>query len=1075
MANNHIIIGLGGTGGNVIKDFRKQIIDKYGKLDVPQVSNIDYIYVDSKKSEFDEQEWQYQGKDIGLGLNGTILLQAGRLDEILNTQPRPAFVGKKENWGGIISDKALVGKAGNQIRRLGRVNFSYSVEEFTERVISKIKKLGNNKAPNTEVHIIVGLAGGTGSGCVIDATNKLLLKIQHGAISNVQIKLYLKLPELDVPSKYTGGYFGKYEGVSFYKLNGYAALKEINGLSNGVFIPYDISEIRKREEPDNKLTTAYLFTEKNNADIQFNDPSLVTNAIASLLYLKAITLNSYKEVKDAIDKAENQTLVPEYNFELNWNFPSAGVYKLGVPKTQINDYLITKLLLQAFDKLLFNNFKEDGTAFSGKYDPTVAQKEINEILTFKRSQLLHEWYLEYDFLILDEPMLDMKNPNHPAWGLMRPEEDDVSFKAEFDKCYGINYSRIVINNLFQGSQITDREKLGCLQMAINDFFTSKYKGVGYENYVNRMQEGRKKIADFIAQRIKNKMFGNDSGFTRFYPLKSYVDIINTIIQGYFDEIEKELVRERSSNEAILALKIKELDSIKKDFVESFGLIGNKNKREKAVNTFKTTIEEYWRAIITLRGIEFASQFIRAELTNSLRDIHKDIEQNVKYAEMKRDALQKNLKEVEDKLNSSDKIKGMRSLTNDQKLNEYLQRIFMGEDKSGRFKLELGRLERLILENQERIFSAILSRTTDDNKNEPLNILDDLSFLRKDLNEIIESLFNPKTFEELGIKDTFYNAHIIDVLYDKFNGDIKNTQLRDLFDDMVIRSAPMAKYRSKRASAKDKNLVVITEIEGVSQGDDKKLDFFNQLSKYMENSFKTDDTTVVVLKEPELKNEITFAQFRYLEFPDNFESVFQLKKVYDKYTNNHEIMFLMHSEDVSHLLELIPPVGSEGRDFKDVIFPFLMILDGANAFEDEGMYKNEKGEEFWRIKEKVNVSSAVSANSNGESKVDGQSITVPLGAKSIEDFYQKVDFDSLNNEFPENGIVKSFVSSPVYFAFRKKAFNILRQADKVEMVKNNITKMTEMVLEQVGNNENDPRYQRYQKARTKVFEIINILN
>jgi hypothetical protein len=1044
MANNHIIIGLGGTGGNVIKDFRKQIIDKYGTLDVPEVSNIEYLYVDSKKSEFDEQEWQYQGKDIGLGLNGILLLQAGRLDEILNTQPRPAFVGKKEDWGGIISDKALVGKAGNQIRRLGRVNFSYSVDDFTERVISKVKKLGNNKVADTEVHIVVGLAGGTGSGSVVDATNKLLLKLQHGAISNVQVKLYLKLPELDVPSKYTGGYFGKYEGVSFYKLNGYAALKEINALSNGVFVPYDISEIRKRENSENKLTTAYLFTEKNNKDIQFNDPGLVTNAIASLLYLKSITLNSYKDVKDAIDKAENQTLVPEYNFELNWNYPSAGVYKLGVPKTQIDDYLSVKLLLQAFDKLLYSNHKDDGSAYIGKYDQSVAQKEINEILTFKRTQLLREWYLEYDFLILDEPMRDMKSQNQPAWGLMHAEVDDVSFNQEFEKCLEVNVQRIIVNNLYQGSQITDREKLGYLKMAINDFFNTKYKGVGYERYVAKMQENRKKLADFIALRIKNKMFGNDSGFTRFYPLKSYSDIITTIIQGYFDQIEKDLVRDRTINESIVNTKAKELVVIEKDFVDSFGLIGNKNKREKAIATFKASIEEYWRAIVKLQGIEFASQFIRAELTNSLKDIHEEIEENVNYAELKRDA------------------------------NNYLKRLFLGEDKSGRFKSELARLERLIIDNKDRIFSAIQTRETSDNKSEPLNILDDLVFLRKDLNEIIKSLFDPNTFRELGISDTFYNAHIIDVLYDKFNGDIKNAQLRDLFDDMVIRSAPMAKYRNKGKSSKGKALVVITEMLGVSEGEDKKLKFYNQLVDYMKNKFETDDTQVVVLKEAVLKSEITFAQFRYLEFPDNFESIFQLKKVYDKYNNNHEIMFLMHSEDVSHLPELTPPVGNEGKDFKDAIFPYLMVLDASNAFEEEGFYRSGKGEDFWRIKEKVNLSRAISSHSDVSSESDAPSIVIPLGAKSIEDFYVKVDLDKLNDEFPEDGNVKYFVSSPVYFAFRKKAKNILKNADKVELVKQKITRMTEDILIEVGNNENHPKYQRYQKARTRVFEIINIL-
>ena len=54
MSNNHLIVGLGGTGGKVIRQLRKTLErskDAQGKM--PTDARFDYLYVDTSSDELD--------------------------------------------------------------------------------------------------------------------------------------------------------------------------------------------------------------------------------------------------------------------------------------------------------------------------------------------------------------------------------------------------------------------------------------------------------------------------------------------------------------------------------------------------------------------------------------------------------------------------------------------------------------------------------------------------------------------------------------------------------------------------------------------------------------------------------------------------------------------------------------------------------------------------------------------------------------------------------------------------------------------------------------------------------------
>ena len=59
--HNHILIGLGGTGGKTLREFRKELFQRHRTV-VPSGLRIEYLYLDSSESDLNESEsWRVLG------------------------------------------------------------------------------------------------------------------------------------------------------------------------------------------------------------------------------------------------------------------------------------------------------------------------------------------------------------------------------------------------------------------------------------------------------------------------------------------------------------------------------------------------------------------------------------------------------------------------------------------------------------------------------------------------------------------------------------------------------------------------------------------------------------------------------------------------------------------------------------------------------------------------------------------------------------------------------------------------------------------------------------------------------
>src|SRR5437870_7525108 len=134
MNANHLIIGLGGTGGKIIRSFRKAIYREFRKETADNI-NVSYLYVDSSDEmmKLEDPSWKILGTSVQLDRKSQLLIQdanlAARMDNINDYPGIKPWIGDPDQWRDILG--SIIGVTlGGQKRRLGRFLFSCKASDF---------------------------------------------------------------------------------------------------------------------------------------------------------------------------------------------------------------------------------------------------------------------------------------------------------------------------------------------------------------------------------------------------------------------------------------------------------------------------------------------------------------------------------------------------------------------------------------------------------------------------------------------------------------------------------------------------------------------------------------------------------------------------------------------------------------------------------------------------------------------------------------------------------------------------------------------------------------------------------
>ena len=305
-------------------------------------------------------------------------------------------------------DKAADG----QKRRLGRFLFACKVQEFNQRLKLRVAELQNTGESAVTFHVCTGLAGGTGSGSLID----VIAQIRHAYSERAKhrILLYALLPEEHPKPNWDAG---------SYHSNGYAALLDLNALSVGRLHPHDITGEQDRLDVPDPFAGCYLFTNENANGLAVDVDRDIPGIAADFLYQKIVASSALGWTGlDRIESGENGDSSPETDAagrkkERSKKFLAFGLKRLAIPEDEIREYLAYSFTRQAALQLAFNNWSDEvgfrDEARNQEFASLVSEKET-----------LQRWRLTDEHLTLSQPVLPMEISS-PRWKPINTEWADL--------------------------------------------------------------------------------------------------------------------------------------------------------------------------------------------------------------------------------------------------------------------------------------------------------------------------------------------------------------------------------------------------------------------------------------------------------------------------------------------------------------------------------------------------------------------------------------------------------------------------------------------------------------------------
>ena len=632
---NHLIIGLGGTGGRVLAAFRKLMFEKFNGEVKPNDMWLDYLYMDSSEQDLkmkDPAQWSIMGKSIALDADSVIRIPAANLRDYVDNRSRfkylSPWLGDSNDWKNIINDPKISEGAAGQKRRLGRLLFANGSPDFNRMVGVKARKLSfNPDGSKITYHVIAGLAGGTGSGSVVDVVAQL--RHQFPDQQKNKIILYLLLPE-EHPNP-------EWASTNNYQPNGYVALTELNAMDMGAFKPWNVSERDYDVERLNlelPFYSAYLVTDNNRSNVRFDVGKVMPATIAELIYQKTVGValsdrkigeggtESASHFFNNVEKGENPNYA-DYDTPHSFKFNGFGIKRLAIPEQEIKEYFGYTFANQAVLKMMFNNLSRE----SGY----VGEPSVNDDYAFvTKPDQKKKWCITREHLCLSQPIL----PDHQkeGWKSIVDEfgvVDNFRMKALADDTLKHDNKMIAIRNM--AKRFFDKDFRPIAEVGQNGVLTF---------YEKKAKFGREAIVTKITEKINEDLLQLWSSGEK--SLVQLSGIVKTLID-YFDEEKAALIKLGSSADDEIKRRDLLLDDLNKKWCEMGTLtrglanIGLNNSKDETASKYTAAVKEKYIFMTWKASYEFA-KLLLDDLIRTMQVTKGDIDSTISQFQAAQEVL-----------------------------------------------------------------------------------------------------------------------------------------------------------------------------------------------------------------------------------------------------------------------------------------------------------------------------------------------------------------------------------------------------------------------------------------------------
>lgn len=554
---SHILIGIGGTGGKILKAFRQRLWNEYTEEERKHLP-IGFIYVDTDRAMLNPSDPSYQtihGNCCFTASDFVDIKTNSNIDAIFNNPKGfTRLMGVLGNVGETQTATCPVGAAADQKRRAGRLLFGANIDAYLHKLRTELTEMNKREMGQpVNIHIFCGLAGGTGSGAIVDAivqTRKLMFDQTKAESTGFNLTVFCQLPETQPNPSWDNGR---------YHANGYGALLELNNLftshhnqewaGKGSVPPFDItSNVEKGrtyltfENPTAENVKAgaipqelkianglMLYSSTNSFGFTITDPNELARMVSDFIYTyifcpggpihnefhRFYTSENLANSRDEYDETadpEDGAPVPVRTRAIG----SFGIKRVVVPEQAISEHITYTLGTAAMLQLKYDNW----SSTSGFRDE---QKNFDPLGYLAQPGRQDSWNLDRNHLMLKDFILE--GDSKEGW---RKGE----FTSYWDPC---------VDNWAAAARGTDHP-FDQLVNLCRGGFENGFRNKGVENFYTDKASSLDSYVRQIAQTVEKYIFKEwTEGRLSISEARQVVDRLTTYISNEALALQEKLL------------------------------------------------------------------------------------------------------------------------------------------------------------------------------------------------------------------------------------------------------------------------------------------------------------------------------------------------------------------------------------------------------------------------------------------------------------------------------------------------------------------------------------------------------
>ncbi|MCX6873454.1 MAG: hypothetical protein NTW21_06550 [Verrucomicrobia bacterium] len=358
---NHLFIGLGGQGGRTLAEIRKVMRQRENDTNDLRAARVnwDFLAIDSSMDVRKEKRaWTYFGEDLSLRQEDWLplgSLSPADVDILAARKDVAPWIGNREQMKAFLAKMKVEGA--NQRRRFGRLLFAHNADKIRTGIFTqKVNGLAMRQGATNDCcfHVFASLAGGTGSGCIVDLVTAIRDRYPNSSmVGGYPIFVYIYATHDDAGSA----------DVGYFYQNQFAALRDLNALmcsslpTNLLGTDMDGRLYDGSEPIAQLLITTSLSHSNAKVALPRQISTVAESCFERIFALAAGNMNAACQQsvtgQDVIAAFPGEPLVCA---ERSYRFAGIGMRRWEVPHARIEELLALDCLEYSLKQALYNNW-----------------------------------------------------------------------------------------------------------------------------------------------------------------------------------------------------------------------------------------------------------------------------------------------------------------------------------------------------------------------------------------------------------------------------------------------------------------------------------------------------------------------------------------------------------------------------------------------------------------------------------------------------------------------------------------------------------------------------------------------